>query len=110
MNAPQYADLVETNDDARYYEFGRVRRGTPEMYQRGRVFKCAYLNRASANLRAPIGAAGQLNLRPLTAADLRANSEYLWQFTTYNNFGYVVLKSAGDGGANPVVHTLYIGS
>jgi hypothetical protein len=110
VNAPQYADLVETNDDTRYFEFGRVRQGTPELYQRARVFKCAYLNRATANLRAASGAAGQLNRRPLTGAELRAISEYLWQFTTYNNFGHVVLKSANTDSATLVQHTLYIGS
>jgi len=109
VNAPQYADLVETNDDSRYFEFGRVRQGTPQLYQRARVFNCAYLNRATANLRAANGAAGQLNRRPLTGAELRAISEYLWQFTTYNNFGHVVLKSANTDSATLVQHTLLRG-
>jgi len=106
-NAPQYSDLVATNDDARYFEFGRVRSGTPTMYVQARVYKCAYLNREAANLRANAGAAGQLNVRPLTSDELRRASEYLWQFTKYNNFGNVVLKSAGSNGA-ALEHTLYI--
>ena len=106
-NAAQYADLVATNDDTRYFEFGRVRSGTPTMYEQARIYKCAYLNRSAANLRAKTGAAGQLNIRPLSADELRHLSEYLWQFTTYNNFGNVVLKSSGANGAT-LEHTLHI--
>lgn len=106
----QYSDLVETNDDPRYFEFGRVRQGDPTFYVRARVFKCAYLDRSQANLRDAAGPAGQLNLRPLTPAELRELSEYLWEFTPYNNFGYVVLKSGGSSSATGLTHTLHMGS
>jgi hypothetical protein len=110
QNAPQYADLVETNEATRFYEFGRVRAGEPQVNVRQRVFKCSYVDRATANLNADEGAAGQLNLRPLTAAELRTFSEYLWSFTPYNNYGHAVLKSeAGNAGA-ALTHTLYIAS
>jgi hypothetical protein len=108
-SAPQYADLVETNDDPRYFEFGRVREGEPTFYVRARVFKCAYLDRAAANLRASYGPAGRMNLRPLTAAELRTLSEYLWQFTKYNNVGYAVLDSTGSSSVAALTHTLYMG-
>jgi hypothetical protein len=108
QNAPQYADLMETNDDARYFEFGRLRRGDPDFYVRARVFKCAYLDRGAADLRSIEGPAGRLNQRPLAAADLRTLSEYLWQFTTYNNFGHAVLKSTGTTSSSGLSHTLYI--
>jgi hypothetical protein len=107
---PQYSDLVETNDDPRYFEFGRVRQGDPTFYVRARVFKCAYLDRSDANLRDTDGPAGQLNRRPLTSAELRDLSEYLWQFTPYNNVGYVVLKSSGSSSAATLTHTLHMGS
>jgi hypothetical protein len=110
QQAAQYADLVATIDDARYFEFGRVRAGAPQLYQRSRVFKCAYLDRSSANLRSEAGPAGRLNRRPLGATELRTLSEYLWQFTTYNNFGHVVLKSAGEATASGFSHTLHIGA
>jgi hypothetical protein len=106
-NSSQYANLVATNDDARYFEFGRLRSGTPDVYVQARVYKCAYLNRTAANLRGASGAAGQLNTRPLTADELRRTSEYLWQFTMYNNFGNVVLKSSPSTGA-VLEHTLHI--
>jgi hypothetical protein len=109
QNSPQYSDLVETNDDPRYFEFGRVRQGDPTFYIRARVFKCAYLDRAAANLRASAGPAGILNRRPLSAAELRDLSEYLWQFTKYNNVGYAVLESSGSAGAASLSHTLHIG-
>jgi hypothetical protein len=110
QNAPQYADLVETSDDTRYFEFGRVRQGTPTFYVRARVFKCTYLDRSAADLRASEGEAGLLNQRPLTAAELRNLSEYLWHFTLYNNVGHVVLKSGGASAQGELTHTLHIAS
>jgi hypothetical protein len=87
-----------------------VRAGEPHINVRQRVFKCSYVDRTTANLKADEGAAGQLNLRPLTAAELRTFSEYLWSFTPYNNYGHAVLKSeAGSAGAT-LTHTLYIAS
>jgi hypothetical protein len=110
QNSPHYSDLVETNDEARYFEFGRVRQGDPTFYVRTRVFKCAYLDRQAANLRITAGAAGQLNQRPLTADELRTLSEYLWQFTKYNNVGYAVLASGGASASTALHHTLHIAS
>jgi hypothetical protein len=110
QQAADYANLVETNDEARYFEFGRTRTGDPQFYVRARVFKCAYLDRSSADLRASAGPAGQLNRRPLSASELQTLSEYLWQFTGYNNFGHVVLKSAADAAASGFSHTLHIAS
>jgi hypothetical protein len=109
QNSPQYSDLVETNDDPRYFEFGRVRQGDPTFYIRARVYRCAYLDRAAANLRASAGPAGMLNRRPLTATELRDLSEYLWQFTKYNNVGYAVLESSGSSTAATLSHTLHMG-
>lgn len=106
-NKPQYADLIATNDDSRYFEFARVQSGAPDVYVQSRIYKCAYLNRSNANLRDSSGAAGQLNVRPLGSDELRRTSEYLWRFTTYNNFGNVVLKSAGTNGTM-FEHTLFI--
>jgi len=104
LNSSQYSNLVATNDDERYFEFGRMKSGSPQVYVQSRIYKCTYLDRAGANLRAAAGAAGQLNARPLTSMQLRRLSEYVWQFTTYNNYGHVVLKSAGSA----VEHTLHI--
>ena len=106
-NKPQYASLIATNDDARYFEFARVQLGSPQVYVQSRIYKCGYLNRSNANLREGSGAAGQLNVRPLGNDELRRTSEYLWQFTSYNNFGNVVLKSASTNATSPE-HTLFI--
>jgi hypothetical protein len=110
QHEPKYSDLVETNDDPRYFEFGRVREGDPTFYVRARVFKCAYLDRSEANLRDATGPAGLLNRRPLTGVELRDLSEYLWQFTQYNNVGYAVLKSSGSSSSTALTHTLHIAS
>jgi hypothetical protein len=110
QDAQSYSDLVETNDETRFFEFGRTRASDPEFYVRQRVFKCSYVDRAAVDLRAPEGAAGLLNLRPLTAAELKTLSEYLWTFTAYNNFGSAVLESSGSSGSNSFSHSLYIAS
>jgi hypothetical protein len=107
QNAPGYSDLVATNDDARYFEFERVHAGTPELYLQTRIYKCTYLDRSTTNLRTNTGSAGQLNVRPLNAQELERLSEYLWQFTSYNNFGHAVLQSSGSA-AGTIEHTLYI--
>lgn len=105
-----YSDLVETNDETRFYEFGRSRATDPEFYVRHRVFKCSYIDRTTVDLRAAEGAAGSLNLRPLTAAELKTLSEYLWTFTQYNNFGSAVLDTRGAATAQSLSHSLYIAS
>jgi hypothetical protein len=99
-----------TGNDAtdRYFEFDRLRAGTPQGYLRQRVYKCAYLNRNTVDLQSSSGAAGILNARPMDATTLKSLSEYLWQFTRYNNFGNVVLSSSGASGTNSLSHSLII--
>ena len=36
-------------------------------------------------------------------------SEYLWQFTQYNNVGYAVLQSSGSSTTGTLTHTLHMG-
>lgn len=108
QRASQYADLVATNDDPRYFEFARVRSSDPEVYLRGRVFKCAYVDRNANDLRVSSSAAGTLKSTPTTAQTLQEFSEYVWQFTSYNNFGHAVLSSSGTNTATTLTHTLLI--
>ena len=108
--APQYSALVATNDDARFFEFGRAQQSDPQFYLRERIFKCSYLDRSAADLRVSGGPAGRLNQRPVSADELKTLSEYLWQFTKYNNFGHVVLNSDGEATGAALTHTLHIGS
>ncbi|MBB6092886.1 hypothetical protein HNQ60_001764 [Povalibacter uvarum] len=110
QSASQYADLVVTEDTSKYFEFGRSRAGEPDLTLRERVFKCTYVNRTNANLRVAEGSAGQLNHRPLTANELQSLGEYLWQFTSYNNFGHAVLKSSTSNATTSLSHTLIIAS
>ncbi|MET0988943.1 MAG: hypothetical protein ABW034_26445, partial [Steroidobacteraceae bacterium] len=104
----QYADLMATEENERYFEFGRVRSSEPDRYLRGRVFKCAYLERESSNLRQQAGNAGVLKSTPIDAESLQLLSEYLWQFTAYNNYGHAVLSSTGDSLSNSLRRTLLI--
>jgi hypothetical protein len=106
----QASDLVETNTTTRYYEFGRVRSGTPQGYLRARVYRCGYLDRSNVDLSTSSSNAGQFNQRPLTADELQQLAEYLWQFTAYNNYGNSVLKSSGAITGSGMQHTLIIAS
>jgi hypothetical protein len=87
--------LVGERATEHYFEFQRVRYGTPDVNVRARVYRCAYLDRSAVDLATEQGPAGVLNQRPIDAATLRTMSEYLWTFTTYNNADYAVLASVG---------------
>lgn len=104
--ASPYLDLVATDTTARWFEFGRVPRGTPTQYVRMRVLRCAYLDRTGVELGLDTGYAGTLNVRPLDAAALRNVVEYLWLFTPYNNAGHAVVASTPRGPA--LAHVLTI--
>jgi hypothetical protein len=110
--APTSSDLVETGGNDRWFEFTRILRTPDPSYVRMRVYQCAYLDRSGVDLRAPTGSAGRLNLRPVTAAGLAQLSEYLWQFTIYNNYGHAVLASraAAATAGGMLAHELVIAS
>jgi len=105
----QYSDLVEVRSDAHMFEVVRVPRSDVTAMVRHRVFKCDYLDRSNTDLHADAGAAGSMNQRPLTAMELEALAEYLWQFTMFNNSNYAVESStrATDGGF--LVQTIRMG-
>jgi hypothetical protein len=98
--------LVENNTTASYFEFVRVSRTSPDAVTRQRVFRCQYVDRQGVDLREGEGYAGMLNADAVDARTLRDLSEYLWGFTTYNNFGHVVLQSAGSERTGGLEHTL----
>lgn len=110
QSAPAYSDLVETRANERWFEFGRVVRSTDPRYQRMRVYRCSYVDRGGVDLGADEGRAGTLNRRPIDATALAALSEYLWQFTLYNNFGHAVLASRGKAAGGTLEHELLIAS
>ena len=88
-----YADLVDVTADTRLWELTRVPRADVNSRLRHRVFKCSYLNRDNSDLANDSGAAGMV-ATALSAAALKTLSEYLWQFTAFNNADHVVLTSA----------------
>jgi hypothetical protein len=105
----QYSDLVEVRSDTRLFEVIRVPRSDVTAMLRHRVFRCDYLDRAGSDLRADSGAAGLMNQRPLTAAELERLSEYLWQFTLFNNADFAVASSVTSASGNAIVHTIRMG-
>jgi hypothetical protein len=105
----QYSDLVEVNSDAHMFEVVRVPRADVTAMIRHRVFRCDYLDRSNTDLRADVGAAGSMNQRPLTADELEKLTEYLWQFTMFNNSDYVVESSTRSVNGNGLVQTIRMG-
>jgi hypothetical protein len=105
----QYSDLVEVRSDAQKFEVIRVPRADVTAMLRHRVFKCDYLDRSSTDLRLDVGSAGAMNQRPLTATELEALAEYLWQFTLFNNSDYAVESSTRSTSGNLLVHTIRMG-
>ena len=105
----QYSDLVEVNSDAHMFEVVRVPRADVTAMIRHRVFRCDYLDRSNTDLRADVGAAGSMNQRPLTADELEKLSEYLWQFTMFNNSDYAVESSTRSVNGGALVQTIRMG-
>jgi hypothetical protein len=50
-----------------------------------------------------------MNQRPLTAAELEALAEYLWQFTVFNNSEYAVESSTRSSSGGLLTHTIRMG-
>jgi hypothetical protein len=88
-----YADLVETNASERLFEFVRVPRADTTARLRHRILRCGWLDRAATDLDLDSGAAGTLKSLPVGIEALRFASEYLWQFTRFNNADHVVLAA-----------------
>jgi hypothetical protein len=105
----QYSDMAEVRSDAHVFEIVRAPRADSTAMLRHRVFKCDYLDRSSSDLRLDTGAAGAMNQRPLSATELEALSEYLWQFTLFNNSDYAVASSSATTSGNLLVHTIRLG-
>ena len=105
----QYSDLVEVNSDARMFEVVRVPRADVTAMIRHRVFRCDYLDRSDTDLRSDVGAAGSMNQRPLNADELKKLSEYLWQFTIFNNSDYVVDSSTSSASGSTITQTIRMG-
>jgi hypothetical protein len=105
----QYSDMTEVRSDARMWEVIRTPRADVTAMLRHRVFRCDYLDRSSSDLRAEQGSAGLMNQRPLNATELKALSEYLWQFTMFNNSDYAVQSSTGASSGSSITHTIRMG-
>jgi hypothetical protein len=105
----QYSDLAEVHGDSRMFEIVRVPRADVTAMIRHRVFRCDYLDRTNTDLRADAGSAGSMNQRPLTADELEKLTEYLWQFTLFNNSDYAVQSSSTTVNGSTIVQTIRMG-
>ena len=110
LAAPVYLALVGNDATERYFELDRVPQDDPQHYERIRVYRCSYLDRSGVDLDGASDFAGTFNRRPLDADALRELSEYLWQFSEYDNANHVVLASTGEAATNGLEHTLKLAS
>jgi hypothetical protein len=110
QQAPTYLDLVGNTSTERYYEFDRLPHGDPQRYERMRVFRCAYLDRAGVDLDTTGAFAGMLNVQPLDTAALGGLAEYLWEFSEYDNVNHAVVSSAARTVTTGLAHTLTLAS
>jgi len=105
----QYSDLVEVRGTTDMFEILRVPRADVTAMIRQRVFRCDYLDRSDSDLHADNGAAGSMNQRPLSAAELERLTEYLWQFTMFNNSEYAVESSTTATNGGSTTQTIRMG-
>ena len=105
----QYSDQVEVRSDSHLFEVIRAPRADATAMLRHRVFRCDYLDRSGSDLHADTGGAGAMNQRPLTATELEALAEYLWQFTLFNNSDFAVASSSTAANGNLLTHTIRMG-
>jgi hypothetical protein len=105
----QYSDLVEIRSDTHMFEVVRVPRADVTAMIRHRVFRCDYVDRSSSDLRVDVGSAGSMNQRPLTADELETLSEYLWQFTMFNNADFAVQSSSRSVSGGALVQSIRMG-
>jgi hypothetical protein len=102
----QYSDMTELNANTRFIEVIRVPRADSSAVLRHRAYRCSFLDRSNGDLRLEQGAAGTWHQRPLDAAGLQSLSEYLWQFTLYNNADYIVVSSTGSATPAELRHSI----
>lgn len=110
VNRVNSGPLVTTSQTTEYFEFVRLLDALPEWSAYERIFKCTYVDRSGADLRAGSGPAGRLNRQPLSPEDLTTLVEYLWQFSAYNNAGNAVLTSTAFDDVDGPGHTLTLAS
>ncbi|MEN7342586.1 MAG: hypothetical protein AAAFM81_06555 [Pseudomonadota bacterium] len=85
------SDFSSSEETAWLFGFERTINDPEGSMLLNRVFKCAALDRSAL---ADDSAAGQVNRSPVTAVDLKFLSEYLWQFSPFNNALNAVVESA----------------
>lgn len=108
--------LVGIHETDRYFEFvrelaydddvGNVNDPTSPGY--GRVFKCGHTNRSGVDRNLLDGYSGIRNADPMTAAEIRDFTEYLWQFRFFNVKHKVVIDSYGENVQGSQAHTLLL--
>lgn len=81
---------TSTSETEWYFQIDRALDSDPSSMVVARIFRCSALDRSA---RDEAGAAGAINRAPVGAADVRFVSEYLWQFSLYNNALHAIVAS-----------------
>lgn len=103
-------------ENGRYFEFvrelafendvGNIDDATSPGF--ARIFKCGSIDRDGVDRSLLDGYAGRLNMRPLTATQVRTATEYLWQFTFFPYAHKKVLDSYSGQTGEALQHTLVL--
>ncbi|MEM7611859.1 MAG: hypothetical protein AAF270_09285 [Pseudomonadota bacterium] len=103
-SARQFQSTLSGTDETEwFFEFERSVDNDPQAMLINRVFKCAVLRRDGLSAQ---GYAGQLTKPAFNADDLKFVSEYLWQFSLYNNALHAVVSSEPGVDGDDLTHTL----
>lgn len=106
---PVYQQLVDVNETVLYYEFTRVDMSQPDILHYQRVFKSDMIDRSGTDRlqEESLSWSGLLATMPLSAvsaANLQMIVEYLWAFSTSNNYGNAVFAPSITENADTVTY------
>lgn len=94
--------LVDNTETSMYYQFTRVDPIAPEIVYYQRVLKSTVLDRNGVDDTYK----GVITIPAITAADVKLIVEYLWSFTSNNNYGFAVLDSTVTEGAADFIYRM----
>lgn len=98
--------LVDNSESFMYLEFVRVDPASPQFIQLNRVFKADVLDRAGVDQTNPDRYQGRVTMPTINVSQVKTLIEYLWGFTSSNNYGHAVLTSYTSESDDQFSHTM----
>ncbi len=106
-----YRQFVNITATDLYFQITRVDMNNPGMLYYDRIFKSSAFDRSGVNLSAAKNTQstvymGTIPPATLSLARVKQIIEYLWSFSTSNNFGYAIISTSIVGKANAIVYRM----